>query len=114
MKYEATFGINDIGMQVNVEAVDGVYVNMIFENRARKNLTVSTIVASPGSNLKCPVGEAMMDRAQRLNQEKFGAADFGLAVEEFNRQLNFAVGMYSQSGREVRAGKFRKLVRRID
>ncbi len=120
MKYEATFGISELDRrQVNVEAVENVFVNMIYVDRNRTSVCVSTIIITPlkGGSVHGKPWTANIHpdefRVERLNRETFLAEDFGNALAEFNRQLNFAVGMYSQSGREVRAGRNPLLTRPV-
>ena len=48
MKYEATFGINELNKsQINVEAVENVFINMIYVDRNRTSVSVSTIIITP-------------------------------------------------------------------
>lgn len=120
MKYEATFGINELNKsQINVEAVENVFINMIYVDRNRTRVSVSTIIITPlkgGSVHGKPWVANIMPsefRVERLNPETFPVDNFGDALAEFGRQLNFAVGMYSQSGRMVLVGSWTKFVRPV-
>lgn len=113
-RYEAKFGLKDLDRhQIYVEAVRDVYVNMIYDTPEKRFVIVSVEKFEPPVQPKdrnlnehgWVFKNGMSLELKSSDEQFFPVANFDEALKEFNRQINFLVGMYSQGGRKVFASK---------